>query len=167
MNALRHGLTAQNPVLPTDNRNDYEAHVSHWFETLAPEGFLETELVQTIADTYWRVNRIPALEAKLVAKDIDVLKMVKALDSLSRHEMRLRKLISKTLDQLVTIKTDHHRQQKQSQLNNQKPQNGFVFAKLQTPSPQAGPQGFADPETESFDTQENGCEAVEEVAQAA
>ncbi len=127
MNAVKHGLTAADPILPTDSRADYEAHKAHWFEALLPEGFVEIGLVQTILDTYWRVNRVPAIEEKLFAQDLDALKLIKALDNLSRHEMRLRKLIEKTLSQLVTVQKIRCNMQHHRSLPAKPKDNGFVL----------------------------------------
>jgi hypothetical protein len=61
-NALKHGLTAQFDVLPGESQDDFDAlldsHLSHY----QPVGFLERELVRTLAITRWRLRRIPTLE---------------------------------------------------------------------------------------------------------
>src|SRR5882724_5167649 len=64
MNALSHGLTAQNPVLATENKSAYEAHKAQWLSELKPETFAETRLAQIVIDTERRLNRIPGIEDK-------------------------------------------------------------------------------------------------------
>ena len=65
LNAIRHGLTGHVIVLPEEDLAAYQAHIKRWFDHFQPKGVLEEELVQSIADTKWRLNRVPALEAAL------------------------------------------------------------------------------------------------------
>ncbi len=67
LNALRHGLTAQVVVLPGEDLQQYLAFSSAFVRDLQPEGILETQLAQTLADLQWRLNRFRALEASLFA----------------------------------------------------------------------------------------------------
>jgi len=55
-------------LLPSDDVAEYEHHLAAYAEEFAPVGLLETNLVQSIADTDWRLRRIPALESALFAK---------------------------------------------------------------------------------------------------
>jgi hypothetical protein len=65
LNALRHGLTGQTVVLPEDDLAAYQKHCARFHAELKPQGLLETKAVQTIADTYWRLDRIRAMENNL------------------------------------------------------------------------------------------------------
>ncbi len=67
LNALRHGLTGHVIVLPSEDRAAYETHTQRLFDDLQPKGALEEQLVQSLADTSWRINRIAALETNLLA----------------------------------------------------------------------------------------------------
>ena len=67
LNALRHGLTGQTVVLPEDDLAAYRSSCAQFHTELKPQGLLETEAVQTIADTYWRLDRIRAMENNLFA----------------------------------------------------------------------------------------------------
>src|SRR5215472_3029495 len=67
LNALRHGLTGQTVVLPEDDLAAYQKHCAQYHAELKPQGLLETKAVQTIADTYWRLDRIRAMENNLFA----------------------------------------------------------------------------------------------------
>jgi hypothetical protein len=62
LNALRHGLTGQTVVLPSDDLIAYTESCRQFHAELKPQGLLETKAVQTIADTYWRLDRIRAME---------------------------------------------------------------------------------------------------------
>jgi hypothetical protein len=65
LNALRHGLTGQTVVLPEDDLAAYQKHSAQFHAELKPKGLLETKAVQSIADTYWRLDRIRAMENNL------------------------------------------------------------------------------------------------------
>jgi hypothetical protein len=61
-------LTGRTVLLPSPEIAEYERHLAAYSEEFAPVGLLETNLVQSIADTDWRLCRIPALESALFAK---------------------------------------------------------------------------------------------------
>lgn len=63
LNALRHGLTGHIIVLPTEDLSAYQRHLQRFVEQFQPKGGLEEQLVQSLGDTTWRLNRVPATEA--------------------------------------------------------------------------------------------------------
>jgi hypothetical protein len=65
LNALRHGLTAQTAVLPTEDPEAYQRHIQQFLDEYKPATATETQLVHEIANAAWRLNRIPFLEAEL------------------------------------------------------------------------------------------------------
>jgi hypothetical protein len=65
LNALRHGLTGHTVVLPSEDLAAYQKHCAQFHTELKPQGLLESKCVQTIADTYWRLDRIRAMENSL------------------------------------------------------------------------------------------------------
>ena len=66
-NAVRHGLTGQAVLLPTDDAVRYQALCDAYQKELKPVGAFETILVQAIVDHDWRLARIPVLEASFYA----------------------------------------------------------------------------------------------------
>src|SRR5689334_2459220 len=68
LNATKHGLTAQTVVLPSEDPAQYESHRRQFFDEHQPATPTETQLVQELVDTAWRLNRIPLLEANLIAR---------------------------------------------------------------------------------------------------
>ena len=62
-NALKTGLTGRTVVLPTDDVAAYQKLVAVMREKYAPVDDYESHLVQTIADTEWRLLRVPTIEA--------------------------------------------------------------------------------------------------------
>ena len=67
LNAVKTGLTGRTVLLPSEDAEAYETHLLQYLERFAPVGERETELVQNLADTQWRLHRIPNLEAGLFA----------------------------------------------------------------------------------------------------
>ena len=66
-NALKTGLTGRTIVLPTDDVAAYQALVTLINQKFNPANDIEQHLTQTIADTEWRLLRIPTLESGLYA----------------------------------------------------------------------------------------------------
>jgi hypothetical protein len=67
LNAVKTGLTGRTVLLPSEDVKQYQAHVRDFQEELQPVGALETIVVQSLADTQWRLNRIPSLESGILA----------------------------------------------------------------------------------------------------
>lgn len=67
LNAVKTGLTGRPVLLASEDAEAYEAHLLQYVDRFAPVGERETELVQFLADTEWRLNRIQNLEAGLFA----------------------------------------------------------------------------------------------------
>jgi hypothetical protein len=67
-NAVKTGLTGHTVLLPTEDAPEYERHLAAFRDEYQPIGLLECELVQSIADTFWRLARIPSLETAIFAK---------------------------------------------------------------------------------------------------
>ena len=65
LNAVKTGLTGQTVVLPNEDAKRYSAYIAEYEAEFQPVGIQERELVQSLADIRWRLNRIPALEAAL------------------------------------------------------------------------------------------------------
>jgi len=67
LNALKTGLTGRTVLLPSEDAALYEAHLAQFRELYQPVGDQELALVQSLADTHWRIARIPALELAIFA----------------------------------------------------------------------------------------------------
>jgi hypothetical protein len=66
-NALKTGLTGRTILLPTDDRAIYLHHVARFFTKYQPLTDDEKSLTQSVADTEWRLARIPSLESGIYA----------------------------------------------------------------------------------------------------
>jgi hypothetical protein len=156
LNALRHGLTACSAVLPSEDPAAYEAHRRQFLDEYQPATATETQLVHELADTSWRLNRIPLLEADLLnraanppteqaAIDFDIVDAHRLLNSLSVQSQRLSRQFQKALDQLLDIQAERHQRERRDlrdaaallELHKQKgipwepADHGFVFSKDQ------------------------------------
>jgi hypothetical protein len=117
LNALTHGLTARSAVLPSEDAATHQQHCRELFEEYQPATPTETQLVQELADTAWRINRIPRLEADLLSRAanppseeaaiaFDIVDAHRLLASLGLHGHRLSRQFQKTLDRLREIQSD-------------------------------------------------------------
>ncbi len=66
-NAVTHGLTTTCGLLPGEKLEDFSLLRDRIFARFAPCDVLEDELVERIASLLWRLRRIPAFEAALIA----------------------------------------------------------------------------------------------------
>ena len=145
LNAVKTALTGRTVLLPADDVAEYERHLAAYAKEFAPIGLLETNLVQSIADTDWRLRRIPALESALFAKGriefaelfneqdlaarphlIDAHTFItyeKQIRNLQLQEARLARRREKEIAELRRLQNE--RIQKQQQ---EIPANGFVFS---------------------------------------
>jgi hypothetical protein len=117
LNALRHGLTGQLVVMPTEDFEAYERHLKLFTDEYHPQGITESHLVQALADASWRLNRVAVLETNLLTRciahplpfridpppDQNAMSIASALESqskalanLSMHSQRLSNQFEKT-----------------------------------------------------------------------
>jgi hypothetical protein len=114
LNALRHGLTGQIVVMPSEDLEAYQRHVKAFHDEYEPANATESQLVQSLADAAWRLNRIAALESNILALSAadddpraDTMAIAacferqsKALANLSLHSQRLSRQFERTVTQL-------------------------------------------------------------------
>ena len=122
LNSLRHGLTAQTVVLPSENPAAYESHCRQFLAEYQPATPTETQLVQELIDTSWRLNRVPSLEAEVLSRaanpptpeaaiEFDIVDAHLAIDKLGLYSHRLSRQFHKTLEQLRDIQAERRTQQ--------------------------------------------------------
>lgn len=132
LNALRHGLTGHTIVLPTEDHSAYQRHSLRFFDEFKPVGPLEQQLVQSLADCAWRLNRIPALETNLLTLGLASGEGIQtghpqadaalasaqafrdqaaSFATLSIYESRIARLFTKTLEQLRQIQAERRAQE--------------------------------------------------------
>lgn len=123
-NALATGLTGRTVLLPSDDVARYHAHVAAYRDQFSPANLYETNLVQSVADTDWRLARIPglllALEAKAAAEletngsaDLAAyLLYEKQLRNLQLQESRLHRRRTLDLKELRAVQAERESQEK-------------------------------------------------------
>ncbi len=67
LNAVKTGLTGRTVLLPSDDAEAYRAHLAQQEATWKPATPDERNVVQLIADSLWRLFRIPSLESGIYA----------------------------------------------------------------------------------------------------
>ncbi len=129
LNAVKTGLTGRTVLLPSDDADAYRAHLAAYETEYRPAGLRETELVQSLADTQWRLQRIPGLEMAIYARgrhefaeahsehplplrtsliELDIhLKYEKQLRNLQLQESRLHRRFDKEMAELRQLQKDH------------------------------------------------------------
>ena len=120
LNALTHGLTSQSPVLASEDLAAYQRHCRQFLDEYQPATPTESQLTHELANTAWRLNRIPHLEAALLdraanppseqaAIDFDIVDAHRALATLGLHGQRLSRQFQKALDHLREIQLERRR----------------------------------------------------------
>jgi len=77
LNARRHGFTGQINIMDDEDRKAFDEYVRGIVADYAPQGAIEKQLAFSIAEDYYRINRMRAVEHNLftfgpVAHEIDV-----------------------------------------------------------------------------------------------
>jgi hypothetical protein len=85
LNAVKTALTGRTVLLNSDDAAAYQRHIEAWQHDLQPVGVRECDLVQSIADSAWRLQRIPCLENAIFA-----LGHIEFTDSFNDHAPDLR-----------------------------------------------------------------------------
>ena len=67
LNATRHGLTSQVACMPWEDRAAFNHFCSALAAEYRPDGLIETELAQSIAEDHWRLNRVRAIDHNIFA----------------------------------------------------------------------------------------------------
>jgi hypothetical protein len=136
LNALRHGLTGQIVVMPTEDLAAYQTHIKSFTDHYSPKTAPESNLVQFLADTAWRLHRVAALETNLLTLGVtreqsftadapeqiqDALAIAAAMETQSRtlsnfsmHSQRLSRQFEKTEAQLRTLQQIRREQETQA-----------------------------------------------------
>ncbi len=70
-NALKHGLLAQDAVLPGEDPAEFDQHLTSFEDTYLPRNRVEKEIVRQIADVSWRMQRLSRIETAVIAAGIE------------------------------------------------------------------------------------------------
>jgi hypothetical protein len=161
LNAVSTGLTGRTVLLASDDAEAYSEHMANYVARFAPSTPEEEEIVQELAQTKWRLLRVPQLEEGLYALGAVTFASIfedqpeeiqaglirahsfvtygKRFDNLYLQESRLTRRYSTLLKQLCDIRVQRQAEENERQ-DIARPaaskSNGFVFS----PSPQVLPE---------------------------
>jgi hypothetical protein len=162
LNAVATGLTGRTVLLPSDDAKAYSDHIANYFVRFDPRTPEEEEVVQELAQTKWRLLRIPQLEDDIYALGIVTFASLfddqpeairpglirahtfvtfgKRFDNLYLQESRLTRRYSVLLKQLGELnlqrQAEEYERQAAAHGSAAKP-NGFEFSKSGTVRPHA------------------------------
>ena len=120
-NALKHGLSADRMVVPSEDETEFERHRQALIQQFEPVGPLEIMLVEQITVSAWRLQRCRVIETRFFHQRVldkeykleeyeghepsDALAIVYRFDAhdlsqLSRHETRIERALYRALHEL-------------------------------------------------------------------
>ena len=108
-NALKHGLSAKALLLPSDDPAAFQRHLDTFLDEYQPQGPTEQQLVRTLANNSWQLDRVNRLEQALFTHSHENLTLdsqMRALTSLSTHRNRLTRSFESTLKQLRQLQKE-------------------------------------------------------------
>jgi hypothetical protein len=134
-NVTATALTGRTVLLATDDAARYEQHCAAFRSEWAPEGQRELVLTQSLADGYWRLERIASYEMAIYARDrvtfatnyadepetmrkalieLDIERLnERELRNLRLQESRLRRHIQRDSEELRFLQSERKRQQEE------------------------------------------------------
>jgi hypothetical protein len=114
-NGLKTALTGRTVLLPGDDADRYERHLNQYKKAYQPVGEREFELVQSLADTTWRLDRIPGLEPLARSASLRMctyLAYERPLRNLNLQEMRLHRLREKLIAEVKQLQKEREQKEK-------------------------------------------------------
>jgi len=144
-NAITHGLFTQAVTLAPEEEAAYQQLCQRFFEEYKPATATEAAMVQQLADTSWRLNRIPQIEDAILASSQPPQDAVDQLSKFGLYSSRLSRQFLNTVKQLREIQANrrqHERhelrkaaelliQHDRQQIKWDPSDDGFVFSRQQ------------------------------------
>jgi len=125
-NATTHGLTGKTVVLPHEDKDEFQRFSAEVIGCLAPEGIIECEFAQMVANAQWRLRRIKSVEDGMMASgEIDAIdpdaerktvqeaetlarcftEKTRAFSNLSQYEHRLYRTMTNALKHIKDLQS--------------------------------------------------------------
>ena len=108
LNATRHGLTAKLPVLRTEDPQPYQDFCRNLIADLKPQGALEQQLAQNMADIQWRLLRCRSIEQSVLTSEHQPSRQIESLARFSIYEQRLTRNFLATLKQFRELQAERN-----------------------------------------------------------
>ena len=93
LNAVKHGLTAAQILIPSESADDFESHAASFRDRFAPIDSVESFLVDQMIVAAWRLRRTRFLESKIYAQ--------RAFE-VDRHQKEREEELTDAADHIVT-----------------------------------------------------------------
>ena len=136
-NALKHGLMAQDAVIPGEDPAAFDRHLSNVENTYLPRNYIEKQIVRQIADTMWRIQRLSRIETTVMSTAIERTRVyqhdyrverirqghegdlqllgesmfggTKFLNNLARYDGHLRRCLHRDLELMMKIRREERK----------------------------------------------------------
>ena len=109
-NSRTHGLTAQHPVIPDEDRAAFDQLRAQLHAETKPQGALQQIIFEELVHSAWNLRRVRAMEAELNASAPDAFLTDDAsaakFDRLARHHTRIERAFFRSLRELKALQTD-------------------------------------------------------------
>ena len=114
-NARTHGLTAEQPVIPDEDRAAFDQLRAQLHAETKPQGALQQIIFEELVHSAWNLRRVRAMETELTASAPDALLSddppladgpAAKLDRLARHHTRIERAFFRSLRELKVLQTD-------------------------------------------------------------
>jgi hypothetical protein len=182
-NSLKHGMTAATAVLPHEDADSYNELRESFLSTYKPANAVEASLVETIANSYWRLLRARRVETAALDMGIRGLKkrhnaslapikdddqsLVVVLNdnedpmlNVERHQTKIERCYFKAIETLRKVQNDRRREERLNpppiEEGEEEEEIGFVLPK-QHSSGQAATIGFVLHATPTANIPERDC----------
>ncbi len=128
-NNLRHGLTGQINILPTEDREAHDRFCNELVDSLKPETPMEQQFAHSIAEDNWRLNRARAIENNMFAlghqgerRELQVAladartfqAQANQFQLLTIYEQRINRTLQRNLKQLQELQADRRQQRERA-----------------------------------------------------
>jgi hypothetical protein len=155
-NAITHGIHARSVVLSTENPEKYDQLRAAYFDYWQPSTVFETDLVNDLAISRWRLNRLLANETAAIDREIDrqrdaIKQEFKSIDectrtalayttladegrtlvTFGRSETRYRRAIDRATDKLLLLKSRKY-EKEQKEPGHEQPEHNQYSAPIFT-----------------------------------
>ena len=170
-NALKHGMTASTSVLPYEDAHSYADLRDSFIATYRPANAVEASLVETIANSYWRLLRARRVETAALDMGIRGLKKKyntsrgpmkdddqtlavvlnddeDSLLKIERHQARIERCYFQAIETLRKVQKDRLREERLTTAQ-PKHQIGFVSPPTPVMVRTAGAGGFSVAQTQT------------------
>ena len=166
-NALKHGLLAQDAVLPGEDPAEFDQHLTSFEDTYLPRNRVEKEIVRQIADVVWRMQRLSRIETAVIAAGMEnsrrfnhdtgpmpedreertnilgwaMLTRTKLLNNLARYDAHLGRRFYRAVELMIDIRREERKDREAREAREAQPGYNIEpehYLPTQTPSHQPG-----------------------------